>query len=60
MTRLHPCFPPSINAHPECSERNANYNYHEMFPTTKMIKISAVNGKEKSPWGGSHEFSNHP
>jgi predicted RNA binding protein YcfA (HicA-like mRNA interferase family) len=29
-------------------------------PATKMIKLRAIKGNEKSPWRGSHYFANHP
>jgi hypothetical protein len=54
MARLQSCIRPSINTHPGFSGRNANQNIHGTAPSTKMIKLRAIKGNEKSPWRGSH------
>jgi hypothetical protein len=60
MARLHSCIRTPINTHPGFSGRNANQTFHGIVSSTKIIKLSAIKGKEKSPWSGSYQFANHP
>jgi hypothetical protein len=49
MARPHSYILPSINTHPGFSGRNANQKSHGIFPSTKIIKLGAIEGNEKSP-----------
>jgi hypothetical protein len=42
-----------MNIQPGFSGKNANKT-HGIGLSTKMIKLRAMKGNEKSPWGGSH------
>ena len=50
MARLHSYIRPSINILPGFSGKKANQNFHGIFPSTKIIKLRAIKGNEKSPW----------
>ena len=60
MTRLRSCTRPFIKTHQGSSGRNANHTFHEIFPSTKIIKLRTVKGKGRSPRRGSQQFANHP
>lgn len=49
ITRLHSYIRPSYNTHPGFSGTSVNQNSHEIFPSTKIIKLRVVKGNEKSP-----------
>jgi hypothetical protein len=52
---------PSVHQDPSRFLRKKRQpEFSKIVPTTKIIKVRAVKGNEKSPWSGSHESSNHP
>jgi hypothetical protein len=51
---VHPTTPVQV------SQEKKPTKTHGIVPSTKIIKLRAIKGNEKSPWRGFHQFVSHP